>query len=1195
MFRHVTTRFGSDSFIKRTLCLAFLIAFLLLPEINITWNAQATNSQFSFTPSMQQQTPRNAGVQKAQEADVLEPGKPVERALAAGQNHAYQITLAEGQFLSVIVEQRGIDVVVRLLGPDGKEILGVNSEIRKQGQETVWHVAEVAGSYRLKIQAARKDDPAGRYEIRVAELRAATEKDRVLSKAHRLNTQLRELRSVRNYGEAIRVAKQILEIRSRELGEEHPDVAYSLNSLANLYYDKGDYATAEPLYQRALAIREKMLDLEHPDVARSLNNLALIYRKNGDFAKAESYHRRALAIREKTLGPDHPDVIVSLSNLALIYRDKGDYAEAEQLYQRALAIREKVLGPEHPDVASSLSGLAGVYYLKLDYAKAEQLYQRALAIREKVLGPEHPDIAGSLYGLALIYRNIGDYAKAEQLGVRSLAIREKTLGPEHPEVAASLNNLAVVYRDKGDYGKAEPLYQRALIIQEKTLGPEHPHVAYPLNNLALISRYKGDYAKAEQLYQRALAIREKSLGSGHPDVALSLNGLAGVYYLKGDYAKAEQFYQRALTIREKTLEPWHPDVARSLDGLAITYQSKGDYAKAEQLYQRTLAIEEKTLGHEHPRVARTLNNLSTLYTAKGDISQAVAFHSRAMKISEQNIALNLNAGSDRQKLAYLVSVKFQTNWSISLHVHAAPDDLTARNLAAITILQRKGRALDAMSDSLNALRQRLKAEDQSLLDQLTDTTARLTQLIFDRPAGMSSEQYQGLISTLEEKTEKLQGEISRRSVEFQPRSQPVTLEAVQSAISADAALIEFASYRPYVNEAYGKPRYVAYVLRRQGEVQYQELGEARIIDEAINKLREALRDPARKDVKELSRDVSEKVMQPVLPLLGGARQLLISPDGVLNLIPFEALVDDRGQYLIGSYSFTYLTSGRDLLRLQVARESKSNPLVIAGPEYGRPPGREMASVDRARLKQTGRSSARMRSVVTAKSFSDLVFETLYNAEEEANDLKKILPEATTLTKEQATETALKQAAAPRILHVATHGFFLEDRPVRAEDAGSLDGEGDSEGLGANVKIENPLLRSGLAMAGANLRRSGDDDGILTALEVSGLNLWGTKLVALSACDTGVGVVRTGEGVYGLRRALVLAGSETQVMSLWPVSDYMTRKLMRAYYTRLKRGEGRGEALRQVKLEILRQPGAQHPFYWASFIQSGEWANLDGKR
>ena len=212
----------------------------------------------------------------------------------------------------------------------------------------------------------------------------------------------------------------------------------------------------------------------------------------------------------------------------------------------------------------------------------------------------------------------------------------------------------------------------------------------------------------------------------------------------------------------------------------------------------------------------------------------------------------------------------------------------------------------------------------------------------------------------------------------------------------------------------------------------------------------------------------------------------------------------------------------------------------------------------------------------------------------------MLPDATLLTRHQATKTALSRAHSPRILHIATHGFFLDDLDLtpsggRGYQAFDNDPKRLLKQLERNgIHVKSPLLRSGLALAGANEQKK-EDNGILTALEVTGLNLWGTKLVVLSACDTGVGEVKNGDGVYGLRRALLLAGSETQVMSLWPVSDRGTRELMVSYYSGLKNGQGRGEALRRVQLRMLRDVKRQHPYYWASFIQSGEWANIEGKR
>jgi CHAT domain-containing protein len=463
---------------------------------------------------------------------------------------------------------------------------------------------------------------------------------------------------------------------------------------------------------------------------------------------------------------------------------------------------------------------------------------------------------------------------------------------------------------------------------------------------------------------------------------------------------------------------------------------------------------------------------------------------------------------------------------------------------------------------------------------------------------MPPAEHQKQVKALEEEREKLEAEIGRGNAEFRALSRPVTLEAVRAAIPANAALVEFFAYRPAnakaakASERFGPPRYVAYVLRREGEPQWAELGEAKAIDEVIGNLRRALRKSRRADVRQLARAADEKLMRPVRALLARTRHILVSPDGALNLTPFAALVDEKGKYLIENYELSYLTSGRDLLRLQAPRESRSAPLIVANPDFGLIPGESLARRSKARPAGQTKQAEDDR-----KEFEKIIFRALPGAIQEASDLKKILPQATLLTGAQATETALKQAVAPRILHVATHGFFLQDAEKPLENARGLDFSNFSDLRSASwaARIENPLLKSGLALAGANEHRGGADDGLLTAMEAANLDLWGTKLVVLSACDTGVGEVRNGEGVYGLRRALVLAGAETQVMSLWPVSDKETRSLMAGYYKRLLNGEGRAEALRQAQLEMLKNPRQRHPFYWASFIQAGEWANLDGKR
>jgi CHAT domain-containing protein len=314
-------------------------------------------------------------------------------------------------------------------------------------------------------------------------------------------------------------------------------------------------------------------------------------------------------------------------------------------------------------------------------------------------------------------------------------------------------------------------------------------------------------------------------------------------------------------------------------------------------------------------------------------------------------------------------------------------------------------------------------------------------------------------------------------------------------------------------------------------------------------------------------------MAPLRPLLGNADRLLLSPDGELNLIPFEALADEKNNYLIRRYSFTYLTSGRDLLRFQVKSQSRQGPVVMADPDFD---SSGVASAAGTRGGENRRSG----------DFATLKYGKLSGTKAEAEAIEEILPKnLKLLLGSAATETALKEVKAPSILHIATHGFFLPAQELQV--IGEFTGDPFRKLERQMVSVENPLLRSGLALAGFNVRRSGSEDGVLTALEVAGMNLWGTKLVVLSACETGIGEARNGDGVYGLRRALVIAGSQSQIMSLWKVGDDATKELMVEYYKRLKRGEGRHAALRNVQLAMLGSENRQHPYYWASFIPSGE--------
>ena len=732
----------------------------------------------------------------------------------------------------------------------------------------------------------------------------------------------------------------------------------------------------------------------------------------------------------------------------------------------------------------------------------------------------------------------------------------------------------------------------------------------------------GKYDESIELCQRILVIYEKVLGGEHPNIAALLNNIAEGYKAQGDYAKAESHLRRALTINEKALGGEHPDVASFLNNLAMLYDTKGDYAKAEPLFRRALAIREKALGGEHTAVAVSLLSLATLYEAKEDYPRAVEFMTRGQEIRESNVNAILTTGSEEQKQLYLDTLLGDTFSTVSLHAHTAPSNAQAARLALTTILRRKGRALDAMTDQIAGLRRRADPQDRELLDKLFTARSQLARIQISGQLNSTPAERQAQVVKLKTDVEQLEAEISRRSSEFRVVSQPVTLEAVRAAIPADAALVEIFSYQPFdakmkgAGDRYGAERYVAYVALRDSATPLSvDLGEAATIDSQVTRLRAALKDPKRPDVKEIARALDASTMQPIRKLLGTTRRLFISPDGSLNLIPFGALVDENGKYLIESYSLTYLTSGRDLLRLQAQTANNNPPIVLANPLFD---GSKRPGADGKALRGPLLGAARSGEVkYRTLDFAAARYEPLEGTAAEASAIGDLLPQAQVFTVGEATESNLKRVTRPRILHIATHGFFLPDqpRPASANTRG-LRVEVSKDTSAQNVMPqENPLLRSGLIFAGVNQRASGsNEDGVMTALEVAGLDLWGTKLVVLSACETGLGDVKNGAGVYGLRRALVLAGSETQVLSLWQVSDAATRDLMVAYYKLLKAGASRTEALRQVQLAMigganLEEVGARrgigadkivsahtrwnHPFYWAAFIPSGAWTNMEG--
>ena len=774
-----------------------------------------------------------------------------------------------------------------------------------------------------------------------------------------------------------------------------------------------------------------------------------------------------------------------------------------------------------------------------------------------------------------------------------LFVRPVLLPTVSGAAAASWRELSA-HLDAGELGQALAAAERSRVAAETQDADDPTAAIVALNNLGVVHARlgadTGSLTAYRQAHERLRAVLDRPARSMVPDLAALL---AQSRDGKSADDRAEETLARSPDIRDLTAAFLAP---RLLSNLGLAYWKRGDTAAALDAFAGALdarAEWDESLEHlsERAQLARAevaaeeLDGILALEHAHGS--------DRAPSLGIRALLERKGALLERQTLA-MTDIRRESEPVAPRG--ASIGELLGGFLGGTGGMERRAR------ESTEA---RFRAENRDLLEQYQLALTERADLA-NRPSGGGDDPAQRAkaIADLDLRLQVMQREIRQRAqqkanerfapdpgqlasgkgiteylarIEAEPearrterRSQLAGLPMlVRSRLPGDTVLLEMLTYRPRdpaapsAGEARWLPqRYASYLLRRDRPPAFIDFGEVAVIDRLVAGLRRALASPASLDeARALGRELDLLLTAPVRKAAGAAATVLVAPEGNLNLIPFGALVDEQGRFLLESTSFNYLASGRDLARTDTARAPRAPALVVANPTFGRRAAAEMAS------------AAGSRSL----DFSSVDFEPLPGTAAEAAAIKRLLPDAELLTDERATETAVKRAGGPSVLHLATHGFFLDDQQPRS-----------SGGQGLR---ENPMLRSGLVFAGVAGFRSGDDDGVLTALEAAGLDLVGTQLVVLSACQTGVGDVRNGEGVFGLRRAFVLAGAQTLVMSLWPIDDDTTQRLMAEFYRRLAAGEGRTDALRGAQLALLSDAGVRHPFYWGSFIATGKSAPL----
>jgi CHAT domain-containing protein len=826
-------------------------------------------------------------------------------------------------------------------------------------------------------------------------------------------------------------------------------------------------------------------------------------------------------------------------------------------------------------------------------AQAIPVAQQALQVAAATFGPSDRRVGFSLDALGLLYKDVDDLAEADSCFRRALAVLKAADGPNSKDAGTVLLNLADLYADHGRWGEAESDFREALTIAVQAYGQNDPHVADVLRDGGSLLIDEGKLMDAARVLRGAIAIYSNA-GPGYATQLAATYNLAGQDVDDaGDHKTAETLFQKAIDLTEKAEGPDSTDLATYLGNLANAYKNEQRFAEAEPLYLRMIAILQRNYDLSNPILDEVDLNVGLFYFAWDKPDRAEPWFDRYIASRIAQWKANAWTMSERDRLVYYATLPgtFPIYFSFATRYCAREPALAGKMYDAL--LAERG----LVAESSASMRSRLVAGGNpgalAVLDKLSEEKAQL--------AGLSSSGNRAQIGALSEQINQTEEALARASASFaQARTlSDATWQQVQKALQPGEAAVEITNFQVHTGLSFTANRiYVALVVTPQAkEPSLIVLGESRDLEAApVQNLRLAV--AKTRGLAAAPQPGSTAVpasapfdagaaysafWKPLEPALKGVRRIYIAADGVLNQIPIGLLTDPSGQLLLEKYQLRCVNSTRDLLRPHSAATVKS-AILIGNPAFDLAPAAQTSPANSA---PTAAPGASQRSADLA---GDPLPE-LPGTEAEVTAVDKLLRQSgwqTTLyTGNSALKATVQKVRGPRVMHIATHGFFLEDQraPDSSGRAVRLSGAGD-----------DPMLHSGLFFAGANRARSGGalpagaDNGVLTAYEASQLDLEGTELVVLSACETGLGAQSNSEGVFGLRRALQEAGADAVMMSMWSVPDQETQELMALFYAKWLGGLDKPEALRQAQLaerEVVRKRyGRDLPYYWGAFVLVG---------
>ncbi len=930
---------------------------------------------------------------------------------------------------------------------------------------------------------------------------------------------------------AINFINEQINLCIEKFGESNEYLANLYNNLGIAYFFKGQTDNALEMYDKSLGIRIALKDRESLFTSNLFNDMGNAYTEKGEFDLALDYYKKSIEIRKKILGENHPETAISYNNLGIIYNEQAQYDKAIEFHQKAIDILQAIFGDDYPELANSYQGTGNAFKEKGQMDQAMQYYQKAYSIRKKAFSEKHPLVAKDLINIAIIYTEKGDFENAMNYFQQALSIQKQTLGDNHPDLAMTYNNLGNIYNIDGQYDLALAFYLNALNIKKSIVGEDHPEIADYYTNISNIYLKKAQYEESLNYQKKALNIKIRFYGQKHPAAVLPYLNIGNIYYEQADFNSALEYFQKSIAANVKN---FNPEPNNNYINPNIS-----EYYNAHDLLH-SLRGKAKSLVGKYKSEELEIDLISAFYTYQK--CDTVLKLLRISTISKSDkIELGKISSDIYDEAIDLCSRLNQIeNQKLGDYYLKEAFYFSEKNKAGVLLEALAG----AEANRFAGIPEKMLEQEKSLKEQISVYEKKLAEA-FDEQSEhalrdelfKANRDYNQLLGNFEKNYPKYH--------ELKYGKEKLTVEMIQNLLDEKTALRSY-----FIGDSL-----ISIFTITNNKIVMEKTIKDDDFEMKVNSFRRLITSNLQADVKEYIKEAFRfnKILFPV-PLFESITQLVIIPDGNLGLIPFESLfteqflgkIENFSQYpfLIKRYNIIYNYSS-DLFIKQLKKQKETNW-----------PNEKWLGI--APVFKDTKDLIINGNEITALPGSEIEINTIQKSMEEKGLIAK------SVIYSSASEEYIKSPELKdyKFIHIATHGFVNSEKPE----------------LSGIVLSENT---------------AGNNDGVLFTGEIYNLSI-NSDLVVLSACETGLGKVSKGEGIIGLSRALLYAGTNNIIVSLWKVADISTSELMINFYTNLLADEKAknniflySHSLRNAKMKMIESKQFGHPFFWSPFVLIGQ--------